>query len=219
MNQVPKVSDIIRGAMEAKGMKNVELARKMGVSKTTAGQWVSGVIVPHRKRFPKLEKVLGLPPGTFGPQVNVAIPPDSSVVSRRVPLIDIVDAGRGAVAVDPYPAGMGVDYLDVNVEVSERTFALEVRGPSMEPVYFEGDLIIVDPAVNPLPDDDVVVNIPGPDGDPGENVFKRYKPRGAGAYDLVPLNPDYPTITVNSKNPGKIIGTVVERRHFRKRRQ
>ena len=155
---------------------------------------------------------------------NVAYIDDEGLKYRKVPLIDFADAGRGTTPTDPYPAGIGVETVEVTFPVSQATFALEVRGVSMEPVYTEGDIIIVDPQVEPLPDDDVLAELL-PDGlDPGNGdiTLKRYKPRGSAndsviVFDLVPLNPEFETVTVNRNNPGRIIGTVVEHRIRRRR--
>ena len=52
--------------------------------------------------------------------------------------------------------------------------------------------------------------------------FKKYRPRGHDSngheiFELVPLNQDWPTITVNADNPGQIVGTVMEHRRRRRR--
>jgi len=55
-------------------------------------------------------------------------------------------------------------------------------------------------------------------GSTGKMIFREYRPRGtddAGTeiIDLVPLNDDFPIITLDSKNPGCIVGTVIEHQH------
>jgi SOS-response transcriptional repressor LexA len=45
-------------------------------------------------------------------------------------------------------------------------------------------------------------------------VFRRYEPqgydkRGRKIIDLVPLNPNYPTLRIDADNPGHIVGKVV----------
>jgi SOS-response transcriptional repressor LexA len=82
----------------------------------------------------------------------------------------------------------------------------------MEPDFREGEKIVVDPALQPISGDFVVVEILAGNKVPGEGdiVFKQYRARGPEAFDLVPLNADFPTVTVNAGNPGRIIGKVVE---------
>jgi SOS-response transcriptional repressor LexA len=86
----------------------------------------------------------------------------------------------------------------------------------MEPEFTEGDLIIVDPEIQPLPGDYVVAK----NGE-HEATFKKYKARGVDAegneiFSIVPLNDDFPT-KHSDKEPINIIGVMVEHRKFRRR--
>jgi SOS-response transcriptional repressor LexA len=98
-------------------------------------------------------------------------------------------------------------------------FALEITGESMTPEFGEGDLVFIDTGVEPLPGDYVVAAIQGQ----AEATFKKYRPRGKDENDepiieLAPLNSDYPTLTLSAKNPGHVVGTMIEHRRFRKRK-
>lgn len=222
-----RVGDVIKQARETKGLSKAELARQVGVARQTVGDWESHVSAPSRANAPAVARVLAIPLSTISADpmhANVAYIDQEGLTYRKVPLIDFADAGRGITPADPYPAGIGVETVEVTFPVSEATFALEVRGPSMEPVYTEGDVIVVDPQVTPLPDDDVLAELlpHGLDPSNGDITLKRYKPRGSGedavaVFDLVPLNPEFQTVTVNRNNPGRIIGTVVEHRIRRRR--
>jgi SOS-response transcriptional repressor LexA len=93
-----------------------------------------------------------------------------------------------------------------------------VRGDSMGREFREGDKIIVDPEVAPQPGDYVVAKVDGE----GEATFKKYRPRGADAegrpvIDLVPLNEDWPVLRIDAARPGRILGTLVEHRRYRRR--
>ena len=86
----------------------------------------------------------------------------------------------------------------------------------MEPEFHEGEVVVIDPQVQPMHGDCVAVELLGLDKEPGhgEVTFKEYRPRapggdGTAVFDLVPVNPSYATITVNAKNRGRIIGTMV----------
>ncbi|BDD90893.1 prophage repressor CI [Pandoraea sp. NE5] len=140
----------------------------------------------------------------------------ASIGHRRIPLISSVQAGQMTEAVVPFPPGGAYEYLLTDLELSEHAFGLEVEGRSMEPKFYEGDRLIVDPALSPRPGDFVIAK-----NGHEEATFKKYRPRGINAagqdvFELVPLNPDYATI--NSENePVRIIGVVVEHRQVLRR--
>ena len=52
-------------------------------------------------------------------------------------------------------------------------------------------------------------------------MFRKYRLRGLSdtgqpAIELAPLNENYPTAVIDSHNPGRVIGTMVEHRKFRR---
>jgi SOS-response transcriptional repressor LexA len=129
---------------------------------------------------------------------------------KMVPLISDVQAGAMAEAIDPYPLGDAEKWIPYigSDDISNHAFALRVKGESMLPDFSEGDIIIVDPAVEPQPGRFVVAKN-------GENeaTFKQYRQRGHNekgvmVVELVPMNSNYPTIR-SDITPIKIIGTVV----------
>lgn len=136
--------------------------------------------------------------------------------TRRIPLISYVQAGHMTEAVDPYSLGEGEDWLLTNLDLSSSAFALRIKGDSMLPEFREGDTVIIDPLVPPLPGDCVVAKN-------GENeaTFKKYRPRGVNeqgqqVFELVPLNEDYAPMRSDLTHI-HIIGTMVEHRRYRKR--
>lgn len=137
---------------------------------------------------------------------------------REVPVISSVQAGLWREAVDSYAPGAGHDYVVVQADLGSHTFALKVRGDSMEPEFKEGDTIIIDPDIKPTPGDYVVAR-----NEDQEATFKKYRPRGRNAQgidviELVPLNEDYPILR-SDVSPIEIIGTLVEHRRYRKPRE
>lgn len=131
---------------------------------------------------------------------------------KRVPILTYVQAGNWREALF-LPAE---DYTFTSIDVSNRTFAAYVVGDSMMDEFKDGDLIIIDTDVMPAPTDFVFAQ-----NDKGEITFKKYRSRGLNengveVFDLVPLNPDFPTIHSDRQHI-EIIGTVVEhRRTFKK---
>jgi len=130
---------------------------------------------------------------------------------KRIPILTYVQAGRWREAIQ-LPAD---DYTFVAVDTSPSSFGAYVVGDSMLPDFKEGDLIIIDTQVPPQPTDYVMAECA--DG----ITFKKYRSRGVNengveVFDLVPLNPDFPTIR-SDRSRVEIIGTVVEHRRTLKR--
>lgn len=133
---------------------------------------------------------------------------------RQVPLISYVQAGLWREAVDPYAPGAGEDELLTQLYLGPHAFALTIHGNSMFPEFREGDIILVDPDVVPTPGDYVVAR-----NADNEATFKKYRSRGVNAcgepiIELVPLNPDFPTLH-SETTPIQIIGTMMEHRRYR----
>jgi SOS-response transcriptional repressor LexA len=98
-----------------------------------------------------------------------------------------------------------------DLEQPPSSFALRVRGNSMEPEFREGDIIIVNPTIPPKPGSYVVAS-----DETGEATFKLYRdkgrnPEGRNIFELVPLNPDYATIRSDAQQVA-IVGVVVQHR-------
>jgi SOS-response transcriptional repressor LexA len=141
---------------------------------------------------------------------------------RMVPVISYVQAGYGKGAVDSYARGEGSEHIgvdrDMAAELGRLAFALVIDGESMMDEFRPGDVVIIDPAVKPRPGDFVVAKV---DGDESA-TFKKYRSRGVDPdgveiFDLVPLNPDWATVSVTPDNPGTVIGTMMEHRRRRRR--
>ncbi|RMH46424.1 MAG: SOS response transcriptional repressor [Gammaproteobacteria bacterium] len=130
----------------------------------------------------------------------------------RVPVISCVQAGEWSPVHDDYPPGDGFEYLYTDLRLSDGAFALEITGDSMLPEFRPGDRVIIDPSLQPRPGDYVVAKL----DDEQEATFKKYRVRSPGVIELVPLNDDYPTLTIDAEHPGRIIGVEVEHRKYRR---
>lgn len=227
----PKLLDI--GAPEgfparlqhAMNLRNIRLkgdiASAAGVSASAVSQWFKG-----DTKSLKADNILTLAKflrvnvewlkDGVGPMEGDANVRPAEIGMRRIPLISSVQAGLMSEVVTPLPTGIAFEYLLTDLDLSEHAFALEIEGRSMEPDFKEGDRIIVDPALEPVPGDFVVAK----NGEE-EATFKKYRPKGPGAngnmvFELVPLNPDYPTIN-SEREPARVIGVMVEHRRYRRR--
>ncbi len=121
--------------------------------------------------------------GDQRPQDRLPLP------ASTVPLIGFAQAGAGGFFDDAgFPAGQGWDLVEVPSATRDGTYALQVQGDSMLPLYRDGDRLIVDPAATVRRGDRVVVKTAE-----GEVMAKVLEQRTARAIELRSINPDHPT--------------------------
>lgn len=118
-----------------------------------------------------------------------------------VPLISWVQAGDWSEATDLMQPGVAEDWIETGVKVLAHTFALRVRGDSMEPEFVDGTILVVEPELEANPGDYVIAK----NGD-GEATFKQLI-RDGGDFYLKPLNDRYP---IKPLGNARIIGVVRE---------
>jgi SOS-response transcriptional repressor LexA len=130
---------------------------------------------------------------------------------REVPVISFVQAGMMTEAIDPYTLGEGFETILTDVECSDQTFALRIKGKSMLPRFEPGDIIVVDPNKFPVPGQFVVAK-----NTEEEATFKKYKALGINEYgdpvfELLPLNEDFATLH-SERDHLRIVGVAIEHR-------
>jgi phage repressor protein C with HTH and peptisase S24 domain len=108
--------------------------------------------------------------------------------ARRVPLIGFAQAGSDGFFDDGgYPVGGGWDEVTLPEIGDPNAYALEISGESMEPVFRDGDMVIVSPAAPIRRGDRVVVRTLR-----GEVMTKQLARRSARRIELRSLNPAHP---------------------------
>ncbi len=111
-----------------------------------------------------------------------------SAAARRIPLIGLAQAGGSGYFGDGgYPAGVGWDEVSVPEVGDPNAFALEISGDSMEPVFRDGDMVVVSPAAPVRRGDRVVVRT-----NAGEVMAKQLARQSARRVELRSLNPAHP---------------------------
>lgn len=106
-------------------------------------------------------------------------------VMRRIPLIGFAQAGADGFFDDGgYPVGGGWDEVTLPEIGDTNAYALEISGDSMEPVFRDGDMVIVSPAAPIRRGDRVVVRTLR-----GEVMAKQLARRSARRIELRSLNP------------------------------
>ena len=108
--------------------------------------------------------------------------------SSTVPLLGFAQAGAGGFFDDAgFPAGQGWDLIELPAQSGEGSYALQVQGDSMLPLYRHGDMLVVQPNAAVRKGDRVVVKTSS-----GEVMAKVLERRTATTIDLVSLNPEHP---------------------------
>lgn len=192
--------------------RGAEIAKILGVTPKAVSKWFSGETTPSPSKTYALAKYLGVTPEwlTFGDQ-NVV--PANVKKSHSYPLISSIQAGTWTDACD-FHDSIGYDYIDTEIDAGEGAFFLRISGLSMEPKFSEGDLVLIDIRKRPHPGD-FVAAVNGN----GEATLKRYRELGEISesgnphFELVPLNPDFPTLS-SMKQEIRIIGVAVEHRSY-----
>jgi phage repressor protein C with HTH and peptisase S24 domain len=108
--------------------------------------------------------------------------------ARQVPLIGLAQAGgEGYFDDGGYPVGGSWDEVSLPEVADPNAYALEISGDSMEPVYRDGDLVIVAPSAPIRRGDRVVVRV-----NDGQVMAKQLTRRSARRIELKSLNPEHP---------------------------
>jgi phage repressor protein C with HTH and peptisase S24 domain len=105
-----------------------------------------------------------------------------------VPMLGFAQAGAGGFFDDAgFPVGQGWDLIELPAPRTEGSYALQVQGDSMLPLYRHGDVLVVQPGAALRNGDRVVVKTTD-----GEVMAKILQRRTAGMIELVSLNPEHP---------------------------
>lgn len=224
------LSERLKLAIERAGVSKSDLAKACGVKPASVSDWLSGK--SKSMRAPVAQKaadflgvsVLWLSTGEGSPDSDSNVSP-ARLRLKKIPLITFAQAGciteNGQIRDRNLCIEHG-DFILVDEDMPDDTIAVVVEGDSMEPEFHEGDIIVIDPTSSPSPGDFVVASRICQFSDSIESTFKKYRPKqydenGNLEYDLVPLNPDFPSF--NSKRDKlTIIGVVIEHRRKFKRR-
>ncbi|CUA97816.1 hypothetical protein GL58_18675 [Comamonas testosteroni] len=207
------LKDRIQALIDA-GFTRTEIAKAAKKSQSAVTQWLSGDTKELKSDsaagiqavtgFSAVWLATGNGPRLAAEASNVALGPN---MGGTVPLLSSVQAGNPKELVNNYsPMASDAEQIPTAVPVRQYTFALRVEGDSMEPDFKEGMVIIVEPDLEPLPNDFVIAK-----NGSEESTFKQLVKDGADWY-LKPLNERYPMKTFTSDM--KIVGVVraVERR-------
>lgn len=191
-----------------------ELSRLTGIEQATLSRIEKGemsLISPHVE---KISKALGIPISKLlGITSNIS---PAQVGSKRVPILTYEQAASFKSAREFVEEDEVRDFVPIDLPHSVNTFALRIEDDSMEPTYSIGDVIVVDPDINPIKPGDYVFAI----DDEDNCIFRRYRDLGINeegnkVFELIPINKMFPPVRSDRHN-FVIRGVMAEHRKYRK---
>jgi repressor LexA len=202
---------VLKELRKQKGMRQADIAQKLGVGRTTYVKYENGDNEPSFEMLNKLsdlfgvsiDYLLGRDSGYEGSGAPVPTRPGS----KWIPVLGKVAAGVPIEAVEDI-----LDYEEISAQMAEAGdyFALQIKGDSMEPKISNGDVVIVRKQPDVESGETAVVLVNG-----NEATVKRIKKRPEGIM-LIPTNPAYEPMFYSAveveKLPVVILGKVVELR-------
>lgn len=174
---------------QERGLSPSGLARKAGLDPTTFNK-SKRVTREGKARWPSTESIAKILEATGSDLTEfVAYVENMSHRPRaqHIPLIGFAQAGSQGFFDDAgYPTGGSWDEIPFPEVADSNAYALEISGASMEPVYRDGDLVLVSPNASIRRGDRVVVK-----SIEGEVMAKQLRRRSARRIELQSLNPEY----------------------------
>jgi SOS-response transcriptional repressor LexA len=205
----------IRKRREHLGWTVTKLATLAGISGSFLSRLERGDSYYSHATLLKITGALGVSLDAFYASLSASNVEPAPKDWREIPILDYRQAAQWGVNSSPVSLA-GHETIMTNLEHPPSTFALRIRDNSMEPKFFEGDVVVIDPTISPRLGDYVVAN----DLATGEATFKQYRSgglneRGDSVFELWPLNPIYAPMR-SDRQQLAIVGTQVEHRSYRK---
>jgi phage repressor protein C with HTH and peptisase S24 domain len=177
------------------GLSPSGLARRAGLDPTTFNK--SKRVTPDgRQRWPSTESV-SKALGATGTNIDIfvsLIDGGGRAPAKSIPLLGLAEAGGAGLFDDAgLPTGKGWNEIAAPAVNDDQAYALEIAGDLMEPVYRDGDVIIVSPSQPVRRGDRAVIKIRN-----GEVTLMQVKRKSQKAIDLKSLSPTQPDRTLNT---------------------
>lgn len=213
------LKDRLKEARKKAGKSQKDVVEAIGITQSALSQLETG-LVSSSSHLPSIANFLGVNAywlQTGNGEMLASATPESSFSNvrldtsplRKIPVLDFVQAGLfhdvGYDGLNP----KGETYTTYQTAKPECVFSLEVSGLSMTPEFNPGDKLVVDASIPPYPGCFVIAQ-----NGSHEATFKKYRAigydeHGRETFELVPLNPDFPTMN-STQQEIRIIGVVVE---------
>lgn len=145
----------LQKAMDIRGIKQVELVEKTGISKSAISQYLSGAFVPKQKNTYKLADALNVDPAwLMGKDVDMEKKEIRGEYNKTellkavlgditmLPIVGTVRAGEPILAMESVEGYFPMDNSILNID--KKYFFLKVKGDSMDLEFREGSLLLIE---------------------------------------------------------------------------
>ncbi len=196
----------IRDARKAKKVTQEAIAQAFGIKRVSVTQWENDTTTPSTEKIPELAALLGVsvdwllkggeperePSQRAKPKPNASFPPryQEFPQDHSIPLLGQSAGGpNGRFILNGTEVGRV--FCPPMLEGVEGAYAVMVYGTSMEPRYFAGETVWVNPHLPVRAGDDVIAQIlENGDDQPVESYIKRFESRSSKVLRLYQYNPD-----------------------------
>lgn len=196
---------------KSKKLSRETLGAKIGVSKTSIKNWEDDENDPKLEYLQLLAEyfkcsVEYLTEGT-GDGDNFKKIQEKPI--RRAPVLNFVQAGAFC---EYHDEAISDEFEPVIGDAGDNVYWIVLEGDSMMPDFESGELVLIDPDMQPNPADYVIALRKGEKA----VTFKKWRPRGFDEgtgeeySQLIPSNPDFPIID-SRFTPFSICGVAVQR--------
>lgn len=212
----------IKERRKALKLTQMDLSRRMqGVSHAAISQWENDTTKPNAENLLDLSTILNcefgwLLRGSPNSSKSLSVIPYSPIDEMKLPIYDWQSLDKLKECDTTQLVDLTREYIMADFKKSKNAFGLKIKDDSMSPEFKIGDVIIIDPDVEPQAGEFVIAKY----GD--EFIFRKFKLDNDNSMEsnnfiLIPLNDDYGRL--HSINVDLlIIGTMVEHRIYRRKR-
>lgn len=206
----------IAHARKEAALSQQAVADRFTISRAAVAQWESGDTHPGMTKLEGLAQVLDVRLEWLATGKGAKRAGDTASFSenqRTAPLLSWEASAAWPNRANP-PGGAHPPLI-TQAETGGRVFALAIEDESMSPEFTPGDHVIVDPDVIPQAGDFVVARSADDDA-PALRLYRALERHDGETAELVPLNAAWPTRQIDRRQPGRLVGTMVEHRRYRR---
>lgn len=203
-------SDRIKEGMAIRDLKQTDIVELTGISKGALSSYISGKYIPKQNNIYKIAKALNVNEAWL---MGADLPMTRNLSTSSKHSVAINVLGRVAAGLPIEAVENIIDTEEISEEMAKtgEFFGLQIKGDSMEPRIYEGDVVIVRKQDDAESGDIVIALVNGNDA-----TCKRLT-KYAGGISLVSLNSaKYEPMMFSNEEiiskPVKILGKVVELR-------